>query len=270
MELDDAYDNAGHIQGAAGYPEAWADAAAEWRAMEAALGRARLNQPYGPGDRQRFDLFHPAGRPAGLMVFVHGGYWRRFGREDWSHLAAGATAAGWACAVPSYTLAPEARIAAITREVAAAVAAAGALVAGPVVLAGHSAGGHLVARLAMADGPLEAGVATRLAHVVPISPLSDLRPLLRTSMNADLRLDAEEAAAESPVLGAPRPGLAVTAWVGGDERPAFLDQARWLAEAWGCGHVIEPGRHHFDVIDGLRAADSAMMRRLMSIGSAIR
>ena len=263
MELDDAYDNSGHIAGAADYPDRWADAAAAWRSVEAALGRARLNLPYGAGDPQRYDLFYPAGRPLGLAVFVHGGYWRRFGRADWSHLAAGCTARGWACAVPSYTLAPQARIAAITREIAAAVTVAAGQVAGPIALAGHSAGGHLVARMAMAGGPLAGDVADRLARVVPISPVADLRPLLRTSMNADLRLDAPEAAGESPVLGQPRAGVAVTVWVGADERPAFLDQARWLGEAWGVPVRRAEGRHHFDVIDALCDPASAMVADLL-------
>ena len=65
--------------------------------------------------------FSPEAAPQGLLVFVHGGYWLRFDREMWSHLAAGAVARGWACAVPSYTLAPEARIGAMTREIASAV-----------------------------------------------------------------------------------------------------------------------------------------------------
>lgn len=263
MDLDAAYDNGGHIPGAADYPDRWADDAAAWRSVEAALGRARLNLPYGSGARQRFDLFYPAGRPAGLAVFVHGGYWRRFGREDWSHVAAGCTGAGWACALPSYTLAPDARIGAITAEIAAAVAAAAGQVAGPIALAGHSAGGHLVARMAMAGGPLAAEVAGRVARVVPISPLSDLRPLLRTSMNTDLRLDAAEAAAESPVLGAPRDGIAVTVWVGADERPAFVDQARWLGEAWDVPVRQAVGRHHFDVIDALRDPASPMVADML-------
>ena len=49
-----------------------------------------------------------------LVVFVHGGYWLRFHRDIWSHFAQGLTARGWAVAMPSYTLAPEARIAAMT------------------------------------------------------------------------------------------------------------------------------------------------------------
>jgi hypothetical protein len=43
----------------------------------------------------------------------------------------------------------------------------------------------------------------------------------------------------------------VHVWVGGAERPVFLDQARWLAEAWTCPVTVDTGRHHFDVIEGL-------------------
>ena len=61
--------------------------------------RARLGLAYGAGERQRFDLFLPQGAARGLLVFVHGGYWMAFGRETWSHLAAGAVALADAVAV---------------------------------------------------------------------------------------------------------------------------------------------------------------------------
>ncbi len=82
-------------------------------------------------------------------------------------------------------------------------------------------------------------------------------------MAAELRLDAAEAEAESPVLMRERLDVPVTVWVGGDERPAFLDQARWLAEAWDCECVIAEGRHHFDVIESLEIADSDLVEALV-------
>ncbi|MGI9395006.1 MAG: alpha/beta hydrolase, partial [Boseongicola sp.] len=105
-------------------------------------------------------------------------------------------------------------------------------------------------------------VRERLRRIVPISPLADLRPLLETSMNVDLRLDDAEARSESPALHEP-PTVPVTVWVGAEERPVFLDQARWLAEAWGAEHRIAPGRHHFDVIDDLRNPNSPLVNRLL-------
>ena len=79
---------------------------------------------YGHGTREVLDLFMPEGAPKGLVVFVHGGYWMKFDRSYWSHLAAGAQAQGWAVAMPSYDLCPRVRIADITRQIANAVAVA--------------------------------------------------------------------------------------------------------------------------------------------------
>ena len=264
MDFDDAYANGAYIKGAETYPLKWEDAAHEWRAVEGAVGRTRLNLPYGDGEREVFDLFYPAGRPKGLMVFVHGGYWLAFDNKSWSHLAAGATARGWAVAMPSYTLAPDARISQITRKIARAINAAAGSIQGPIVLTGHSAGGHLVARMLCGDVALDAEVVERLQMVVPISPLSDLRPLLHTKMNDTLGLDMAEAIAESPLLAKEVHAVPTRVWVGANERPAFLDQSRWLAEKWdNAALTIAPDRHHFNVIDDLADEESALIQALL-------
>ncbi|MGV8985609.1 MAG: alpha/beta hydrolase [Cypionkella sp.] len=252
LDPDRAYENSAFIPDADTMPSRW-EVAAE--AFRAGLGdRAAMGLNYGPGPRQQFDLFHPEGKAQGLLVFVHGGYWLRFGRESWSHLAAGVLRRGWACAMPSYTLAPQARISRMTEEVAEAIRAASALVPGPVVVTGHSAGGHLAARMGCDD--IDLGMVKR---VVPISPLSELEPLRQTAMNGDLQLDAQETARESPARLGLRPGCSAHVWVGGNERPAFLWQARTLSEAWSCPWTVAPGKHHFNVIDDLTDPGSALM-----------
>ena len=264
-DWDDAYANAPHIPDGTAYPERWAADAEAFRAsIQGDLGVA-----YGAEERQRLDLFRPQlGAPEGLVVFVHGGYWMRFDRSLWSHFAAGPLAAGWAVAMPSYTLCPNVRIGQIVHEVSAAVRTAAQLVDGPVRLIGHSAGGHLVTRLLCADHQIPAGLAGRIAHAVSLSGVHDLRPLLRTAMAGALRLDPAEASAESPALRVPRPGVRLTTWVGGAERAEFRRQSALIANAWtGLGAatacVTEPDRHHFDVLDGLRDADSPLCRILL-------
>ncbi len=261
MDLDDAYANGAYIENADSYPAKWEEAAQTFRTRASAVGRARLDVHYGEGVRHRFDLFLPPGEAEGLMVFIHGGYWMKFDNSYWSHLAEGARASGWAVAMPCYTLAPEARISEITQEMVRAVSEAAALVPGPLVLSGHSAGGHLVARLAE-PGMLPQKVAARLRRVVPISPLGDLRPLMKTKMNETLNLDEAEAEAESPALHA-APQVPVTVWVGGDERPAFIEQAQGLAKAWSCDCVITEGEHHFNVIDPLADPESRLVKTLL-------
>ena len=260
IDWEDAFANAAHIPGGDGYPDQWRARAAEFRARWP--GQAVR---YGDGPRQSVELYAPAGRSRGLAVFVHGGYWRQTAPSDWSFLAEGALASGWTVALPGYDLAPAARIGGISAQIAHAVAVLAERVPGSIRLAGHSAGGHLVTRLVCSDSSLPPAVSARIAAVVTVSGLHDLRPLRHHSMNADLRLDAEEAAAESPALQ-PRLGTSqVTAWVGARERPEFLRQSALLCEAWNTATapvplVVEPGRHHFDVIDGLAEPDHPLCR----------
>lgn len=264
IDWDAAFDNAGHVPGAAELMARWAEEAAAFRGA----ARAELDLSYGSGARNRFDLFRPEGEAVGLVVFVHGGYWHKFDKGCWSHLAAGPLAAGWAVAMPSYTLAPEGRISQMTGEVAQAVVAAAERVEGPVRLIGHSAGGHLVSRMACADAPLGADVAARLERVISLSGLHDLRPLLGTKMNDILGLTAEEAAAESAALLAPRMDLDTLFWVGAAERPEFLRQTRLIAEVWGEGGArvrdhYDAGHNHFSVVGELARPDSDLVQALV-------
>lgn len=261
MDANLAYANFDFTPGAAEAHDDLVGRSAEFRALQATLGRARLNLAYGAHPREALDLFLPTGRPHGLLVFIHGGFWRGSGREEWSVHAAGAMERDWAVAMPSYPLAPEVEIPAITASVGHAVDHAASLVpTAPIAITGHSAGGHLAARMASKDLPLNC--RPRIKRIVPISPVSDLRPLLGTDMNADLRLTGAIAAAESPVLNAKASDTDCRVVVGAEERPAFLDQARWLAAAWNCAQQVLPGRHHFDILDDLEDPDSGLVRWL--------
>jgi arylformamidase len=262
-DWDDAYANAPHIADADLFPPVWRARAAEFSAERLAGGCAELDLAYGEAERERLDLFRPHGESKGLVVFVHGGYWMEFDKSFWSHLCEGAVRRGWSVAVPSYTLAPKVRVSAITRQVARAIGFAAGRVAGSIALAGHSAGGHLVARMACADGPLPEAERRRLDRIVAISGLFDLRPLLMTRMNETLGLDEEEARAESPALSRPQPGLNLIAWVGAQERPEFVRQSELIANIWtGLGAATKcvraPGRHHYDVIADLSDPESTL------------
>lgn len=264
---DAAYDLAGQAPDPGVCPGQWAARAAAFRAG-LSPDRRRCGLPYGRHPRERIDLFLPEGAPLGVVVFVHGGYWRRFDQGMFSHLAAGPLARGWAVAMPGYPLAPEARIASIRRSVNEALVQVAAAFAGPIRIVGHAAGGHLAARQVCAGEDLPERVAARIERVVSISGLHDLRPLLRLALNADLRLDPEEAAAESPALLIPRAGARAHVWVGGAERPEFVRQSALLANIWTglraeMSQTIAPGRNHYDVIEPLTEPGSDLVAALI-------
>lgn len=254
IDWDAAFENGVHIPGGPEYPGRWQALAADYRET----AHARLDLTYGKAPRARFDLFLPEGAPKGLVVFVHGGYWKAFDKSTWSHLAHGAVARGWAVAMPSYTLAPDATLADMTAQIARAIDAARVEVPGPVRLAGHSAGGHLVARMLCAVQP---DLADR---AVSISGVHDLRPLMHTRMNHILRLTPDMALAESPALQPQRPGTHLTAWVGGHERPEFLRQSALMREAWpGTRLVVDDDLHHFNVIAAMAEPDSPLTNAIL-------
>jgi arylformamidase len=266
-DWDDAYTNMAYIVGGESWSTRWAQAGQDFRDRIGGFGSARLDLAYGPAPRNLVDLFLPRGAVGGLFVFVHGGYWMRFDKSSWSQLAEGALKRGFAVAMPSYTLCPDIRIGGIVREIGTAIGFASRQVDGPIYLSGHSAGGHLVCRMMASSSPLPDSVRRRVAHVLSISGVHDLRPLMSTGMNATLKLDRDEARAESPALLEPSPGLRLTCWAGASERPEFIRQNALMANVWrGLGAatacVVEDNRHHYNVIDGLSERDSPLTKAL--------
>ena len=260
---DDAYENRTHIPNADRHLAGWPVDAAAFRAAHPDAG---TDIAYASGARTRYDLFTPPGGLAssrGLAAFIHGGYWVALSKDDFSHMAAGLLARGWAVAVIGYTLAPQARIAAITREIAAAITGLAGIGTGPLRLVGHSAGGHLVTRMMCDDIDLGAAATKRLDRVVSVSGLHDLRPLQGLAKNALWQLDRQESLTESPLLQTPRPGIDLVCVAGADERPEFIRQNAILPLAWqglgvNCHSQLLAGHHHFSIIDTMAQADSRL------------
>jgi acetyl esterase/lipase len=268
-DWDNAYANGVNIPRGDAWPDLWVEPAKTFRERLSGEGRAKLDLSYGDSERHRFDVFLPKSDPKGVVVFIHGGYWMRFDKSFWSQFATGPVEAGYAVAMPSYTLCPDIRLSGIVAEIGKAVTAIAGQIGGPIHLTGHSAGGHLVARLITESSPLPAAVRKRIANVVAISGLHDLRPLMRTAMNATLKLDEAEALAESPALLSPMENARITCWVGAGERAEFIRQNELLANIWvGLGAateiVEEPDRHHFTIIDGLTDPNHALTKTLLS------
>ena len=223
LNWDDAFANMAHVQNSHTLPDFWAKCAAAYRADLPPL-RLQQDVAYGDGARQKLDIIWPEGVVRGLAVFVNGGYWMRLDKSHWTDLAECARSRGWAVCIPSYTLAPEACIAAITAEIGLAIITSAAHVHRPICLAGHSTGGHLVTRMLCDDSLLPAELQRRIQHTLSISGLHDLRPLMRTQMNKTPHIDAIEARLESPVMHNPKWVSPLTCWGGNGERLSLSDR----------------------------------------------
>jgi arylformamidase len=242
-------------------------AMAMWRETAEAARAARLpvEIAYGPGPREVMDLFEAApGAP--VAVFLHGGYWQALDKGWFSGIAPAFLAHGVSLAIPSYDLCPAVRLGVILRQVRTAVDAVRERNGARPVVFGHSAGGHMAACM-LSEGRASAAVA--------ISGVFDLAPLIPTSLNTALDLDAREAAALSPIHwpvpnGSTPGGTVLDCIVGGDESPEFLRQSRMMADHWGANGVETryealPGLNHFTVLDPLFDKDSGMVRRIADL-----
>src|SRR4051794_12285236 len=94
---------------------------AEWSADARAHLPCTLDVRCGPRPKQTLDIF-PGGGLRGLLVFIHGGYWRSFDKSDYSYMAPPFVAAGFDVAVINYDLCPDVDIATIVDECRDAVA----------------------------------------------------------------------------------------------------------------------------------------------------
>jgi len=241
---------------------------ARWRAWSDLVRTQphRRDLRYGPSADETLDLFVPhAGAP--LVVFFHGGYWRRLHKDDMTYVAGGLQPHGVAAAIVNYSLAPAVQLETIVAQARAAVAwlrAHGAdygVDVGRIVVAGHSAGGHLAAMCAV-DAPVTA--------VASLSGLHDLRPVARSFVNEWLGLDDARAAALSPTLLAPAAPCTVRAWSGERESGAFHAQGADFAAAWrarGCdtAYADSRGDNHFTICDRLRDSDDPLVARIAAL-----
>jgi arylformamidase len=252
---------------------------ARWSAASAAYrqtAKADLDQPYGPKERHRYDLFRAGNAKAPLAVYIHGGYWQRGDRKDYSFVAQALNAAGIDVALPSYSLCPTVSVMDIIAELRLCLAALWQKTKKHPVVTGHSAGGHLTAAMLASDWSKVAGVPADLVRAgVAISGVFDLAPLIPTSINDLVGFDEKSARAASPLSWPPPPkGRTLVAAVGGNESSEFLRQSRAVAEAWARAGLkteclVVPGTDHFTVVDELTKPTSALFTSIATLARQV-
>jgi arylformamidase len=275
LDYEAEYNNRARVPEHPAIFDRWKRHAAIYRASHP---NTELAISYGHSKRQFIDLFWPsADRDAPIILFIHGGYWRSLDPSLFSHVAGGVNAHGYAMALAGYDLCPNVTIAKIIEQVRNAAVFLGHRHGRKMTACGHSAGGHLVSCLLATNWKK---LASNLpADLVPaafsISGLFDLSPLPAVSMNADLKLDAQEARRVSPLFwDVPKTARAFDVWVGAKESSEFLRQSRTIAGAWKnegvATHYQEVANaDHFTIVDPLADPSSVMTGRLVELTQSI-
>ena len=165
-----------------------------------------VDVPFGDTDGQKLDVWH--GREAGAAVVLN-----------------------------DYDLCPSVTMTEIVRQNRAALAwiykNAGMIGGDPgrIHVTGHSAGGHLTAMLLATNWQSFGLPYDAINGAVPLSGLFDLEPLRLSYLNADLRMNEEEAHQQSPINNLPDRMPPTVVAVGGGETDEFRRQSRIYTDA---------------------------------------
>jgi acetyl esterase/lipase len=111
---------------------------------------------YGPGERQRLDVYSPKGATkAPVLIFVHGGGWYRGGKDEYPFLGDAFVEKGYVTVIISYRVAPQAVFPASVQDVATSVRWVKENIANlggdpnRVYLMGQSSGAHIASLVAL-------------------------------------------------------------------------------------------------------------------------
>jgi arylformamidase len=265
IDYEAQYDNRQRVPEYVEIAERWSLLAAAYRLA----ADAQMNRPYGTRERQRYDIFHAAGDDPPLAVYIHGGYWQRGDRKDYSFVARELNANGITVAIPSYSLCPAVSVMEIADEMQQCLAALWRQTKKRPMVVGHSAGGHLTAEMLARDWSGFSGVPADLVRRgYAISGVFDLAPLMGTSLNEAIGLTSGTARMASPLFRPPpRKGRRLVAAVGGEESEEFLRQSRAIADNWSRVGVdatceVIAGINHFTIVDELIRPGSEMLDQI--------
>lgn len=233
----------------------------------------RLDITYGDSAAEQLDIILPqrmaAHRP--VQILVHGGYWRGGSRQDFRMLAQPLAKAGCIAVLIDYALCPEVSFSTLIAQCGKAVRWVVANMAdygGDVAhlhITGHSAGAHLAAMMAVQHPDLFRSVTT-------LSGVYDLAPIAGCFLQDEVRLQAADIAAFSPLYLAPVQAPAMLLAVGGNESQAF----QWHYAQYGALNAACPGlaqemvagANHNSILDNICAEQTSLNERWLKLVAA--
>lgn len=282
--LDKQYNNRLHV------PD-FATCIKRWRSLSREAEKEYLvvkDIAYGKLSREQLDIY-PSPQPSSkTLIFIHGGYWKKFDKADFQFIAKAFRAYSITTVLINYPLTPVVTIDQVLLSCRAAIhwcyKNIPAYNGDPnqLYIAGHSAGGQLAAMLlttdtiapvSYRDGRNAFTISTDVIKgVCVISGIFNLEPIRLSDLNQVLNMDKETALRNSPVQLLPATQCPLAIVVGGDETDEFLDQSQELYTCWKeiipAEIIRAEGLNHFSIVETMLDPVSdlhQLMRKIMKI-----
>lgn len=260
--LDDSYNNHKAIPESAAMFNDWIARSKAFRSAHPQY----LDISYGPLEREKID-YYSAGYSTPLVIFIHGGFWQQYSKNNFAFLAESYLKEGISVAMVDYPLAPQATMDQIVASSKKAVQFIGQHISewggnpGNIVLSGWSAGAHL---------SITSMNSLKVKAVVPISGIFELEPLIGSFLNKNLQMDLAIANRNSPMLNLPTGTTPIYLFVGGSELSEMRRQSYEFAEKLKASkYPVElvdiPEKNHFTMLDQFEYPEGVIHIRIVSV-----
>ena len=236
-----------------------------------------LNIAYGASPRERLDIY-AATNPAGpVLIYIHGGYWRSGSKEDNCNFVPTFTERGATVALIEYDLCPNVTVTDIVRQTRSAIAWIYKNILryggdpAKLFVSGHSAGGHLTAMALAHDWGQEGLPHDLIKGAVATSGVYDLEMVMKISVQEQVRMTAEVAARNNPLLHPPRVKCPLIVAVGAAEPEGWQRMSKDYFEfcqrsGMAVEYLVEPNANHYTMTEHLlnatRPLTQAMIKQL--------
>jgi arylformamidase len=232
-------------------------------------------EAYGEHPDEQMDIF-PAPQPNGAgLIFLHGGAWRNFTKDDFSFVAKEFVASGIATVIVNFSKLPAVRLPDVVGQVRRAIAciyrraATFGIDQQRLYLCGHSSGAHLATIALLTDWSAVGVPQEPIKGCACISGCYDLHPVLLSARADYVKLTAEEARVLSPQKHAnrlPCPLLVAYAEHDTDEfRRHSEDFAQALRREGRLSALLRlPAINHFEIIELLSRPEAVLFRSVVS------
>lgn len=255
-----------------------AEIIAEW-APHSALARQEYafhaNLAYGPHPDERLDLFTGKLDGAPVLIWIHGGAWRQFTKDDHSYVVPPFVEAGIHVAVLNFSKAPAARLSGIAAQIRRAVAwiheNAKRFGGDParIFIGGHSSGAHLAATAISGPDVLGPDVSRPIKAALLVSGSYDLEAVMLSARSEYLVMEGADEHHLSPARHTAQAKTpALIAYSSGDSPEfrrhsvEFADKLREQGRLIDC--IEFEGLNHFEIAASVGRKQSSLARMMIS------